>query len=82
MNATCIKCVGFAIPPLENTFKAQLTILSLGGFIYFEFSKVFAMPLKHIKTSCLKPLSIYNTFIQGDDKYFNRALIIYFNEQD
>jgi hypothetical protein len=48
MDTTYIKCVGFAIPPppFKNILRAQPAILSLGGFIYFEFSKVFAMPLK------------------------------------
>jgi hypothetical protein len=44
---TCIKCVGFAIPPppiVKNIPEVEPTIPSLGGFTYFRFSKDFAMP--------------------------------------
>jgi hypothetical protein len=50
---------------MANSFIAQLAIPSLGGFTYFGFKKVFAIPLEHTKTSCLKSMSIYNTLIRG-----------------
>jgi hypothetical protein len=46
---------------MENTPKVEPTIPSLGGFTYSRFSKDFAIPSKHIKTSCLPPMSICNT---------------------
>jgi len=66
MCTTCIKCIGFAIPPImENIPKIELAILLLGDFTYSRFSKDFAIPSKYIKTSCLQPMSIYNTLTQG-----------------
>jgi hypothetical protein len=62
LSTIYFKYVGFAIPPImENTLEAQSAIPSLGGLTYFRFPKVFAIPLKHTKTLCLKPMSIYNT---------------------
>jgi hypothetical protein len=37
---------------VENTLKTQFAIASLGGFAYSKFSKAYAIPLKHTKTSC------------------------------
>jgi hypothetical protein len=68
------------IPILENTFKAQLGIPSLGGFTYFGFSKVFGIPLKHIKISCLKPMSVYNILIREVTNILIVPLLICFNE--
>jgi hypothetical protein len=71
-----MKCVGFAIPPIvENTLEGKPAIPSLGAFTYFRFSEGSIIPLEHIKTSCLQPMSIYNTLTQGGDNYFNLALI-------
>jgi len=64
-------------PVVENTPKVEPTIPSLGGFTYFRFSKDFAIPSEHIKTSCLPPMSICNTLTQGGDNYFNLPLLIF-----
>jgi hypothetical protein len=58
-----------------HTPEVELAISSLRGFTYFKVSKDFAIPSKHIKTSCLPPMSICNTLTQGGDNYFNLALI-------
>jgi hypothetical protein len=54
----------------------------VGGFTYFEFSKVCAIPSKHLKTSCLKPMFIYNTFIQAMTNILIVLLVICSNKQD
>jgi hypothetical protein len=60
---------------MKNTIKTQLAIPSMGGFTYFRFSKDFAIPSKHTRTSCLQPMFIGNTLTQEGDKYFNCAFI-------
>jgi len=60
---------------VKNIPKAKPTIPSLKGFTYFRISKDYTIPLEHIKTSCLQPMSIYNTLTKGGDNYFNFALI-------
>ncbi len=74
MSTTCVKCVGFAIPPIVENTPEEPTIPSLGDFTYSRFSKDFAIFFEHIKTSCLQPMSICNTLTQGGDNYFNCAL--------
>jgi hypothetical protein len=49
---------------LQIILWAQTCNTLVWRFTYFEFSKVSAIPLEHIKTSCLKPTYICNTFIQ------------------
>jgi hypothetical protein len=86
MCSTCIKCVGFAIPPppshLEKLPMQNLEYLNWGSFTYFRFSKDFTIPSQHIKTTCLQPMLICNTFTHGDDNHFNLALINLLHEQD
>jgi hypothetical protein len=60
---------------VENTPSVEFIVPELGGFTYSRLSKDFTIPLKHIKTACLQPMPICNTLTQGDDNYFNLALI-------
>ncbi len=67
---------------MENLLGTQLAIPSLGGFTYFEFSEVYAIPLEHTKTSCLEPMSIYNALIQVVTNILIVHLVICSSEQD
>jgi hypothetical protein len=82
---------------VENLLGTQLAIPSLGGFTYFEFSEVYAIPLEHTKTSCLEvyaiplehtktsclePMSIYNALIQVVTNILIVHLVICSSEQD
>jgi hypothetical protein len=54
-------CVGFTIADHGKQFWSTPIIPSLG--VSDRFLKVYVIPLKHIKMSCLKPMSINNTLI-------------------
>jgi len=63
-------------PPhiMKNTLDQNLEYPNWGVSHTLDFQKIL-QPSQHIKTMCLQPMPIYNTFTQGDDNYFNIALM-------